>query len=128
MMRELYERSNRQVPFAQKGSNLLNEPIQGPGVPANNYGVSPEDIDKVDAWIADGFTIPMRTPDDTLIFVSKEKSKEIKSHRAECVGCISSCKLSTWCEDADKKYSTGKLPDPRVHCIRKGLQKAIAVN
>lgn len=126
MMRELYERSSRQVPFAKKRSNSMSVPVEGRGVPANNYGISPDDKEKVDGWIAQGFTIPLRTPDDTLIFVTKEKDLEIKSHKTDCVGCISTCKLSTWCEDADKKYSTGKLPDPRVHCIRKGLQAAIA--
>ncbi len=126
MMRELYERSNRQVPFAKKISNSMNKPVEGLGVPVNSYGVLPEDKEKVDSWIAQGFATPLRTPDDTLIFVTKEKALEIKSHRTECVGCISTCKLSTWCEDADKKYSTGKIPDPRVHCIRKGLQAAIA--
>lgn len=126
MMRELYERSERQVPFMQNRSDSMNEPVEGPGVPTNRYGISPEDKGKVDEWIAQGFTIPLRTPDDTLIFVTSERALEIKSHRTECVGCISTCKLSTWCEDADKKYSTGKQPDPRVHCIRKGLQEAIA--
>ncbi len=104
----------------------MNEPVEGPGVPANSYGVSPKDKGKVDSWIAQGFTAPLPTPDGTLIFVTREKAQEIKSHKTECVGCISTCKLSTWCEDADKKYTTGKRPDPRVHCIRKGLQEAIA--
>lgn len=126
MMRELYERSARQVPYAQKNSNRLNEPVEGPNVPNNTYRVSPEDKVKIDHWIAQGFCVPMSTPDDTLIFVTKETEREIKSHRNDCVGCISTCKLSTWCEDSSKKYSTGKRPDPRVHCIRKGLQAAIA--
>lgn len=126
MMRELYDRSARQVPFTQDNSNSMSEPVEGAGVPANNYRILAEDKEKVDTWIAHGFTIPMHTPDDTLIFVTKKTELEIKSHRLECVGCISTCKLSTWTEDASKKYSTGKRPDPRVHCIRKGLQEAIA--
>ncbi len=126
MMVELKERSNRQVPFTQKLSNSMSAPVEGKGVPANKYSISLEDKEKVDRWIAQGFTIPLPTPDNTLIFVTNEKAREIKSHKTECVGCISTCKLSTWCEDADKKYSTGKTPDPRVHCIRKGLQEAIA--
>jgi NAD(P)H-dependent flavin oxidoreductase YrpB (nitropropane dioxygenase family) len=126
MMRELYERSQRQVPFTKQQTNSMNEPVEGPGVPTNRYGISADDKGKVDTWIAQGFTIPLRTPDDTLVFVTGEIAREIKSHKAECVGCISVCKLSTWCEDAGKKYSTGKQPDPRVHCIRKGLQGAIA--
>ena len=126
MMRELYERSNRQVPFSPEKSDSMDALVEGVGVPVNRYGISPDDKAKVDGWIAQGFTIPMRTPDSTLVFVTKDKEREIKSHRTECVGCISTCKLSAWCEDADKKYTTGKLPDPRVHCIRKGLQAAIA--
>ncbi len=126
MMQELYERSDRQVPFALTRTDTMAHPVEGPEVPFNRYGVSAEDKPKIDTWISQGFTVPLRTPDDTLIFVTKEKAAEIKSHRTECVGCISTCKLSTWCEDASKKYSTGKQPDPRVHCIRKGLQAAIA--
>ncbi len=126
MMRELSDRSKRQVPYAQEFCNSMNEPVEGGGVPVNKYRISPDDKTKVDAWIAQGFSTPIATPDNTIIFVTKEKELEIKSHRAECVGCISTCKLSTWCEDASKKFSTGKRPDPRVHCIRKGLQAAIA--
>lgn len=125
MMRDLYERSKRQVPFTLTGDENMSEPVEGPGVPKNRYGISPDDKIKVDGWIAQGFTIPERTPDDTLIFVTKQEALEIKSHKTECVGCISTCKLSGWCEDQDKNYSTGKRPDPRVHCIRKGLQGAI---
>ena len=125
MICELYERSKRQVPFVPKCSNSMNEPVEGEGVPRNSYHVAPQDKAKVDSWIAAGFTIPLRTPDDTLIFVTPELALEIKSHKTDCVGCISTCKLSAWSEDAEKKYTTGKLPDPRVHCIRKGLEGAI---
>ncbi|MCP4934054.1 MAG: nitronate monooxygenase [bacterium] len=125
MMRELYERSSRQVPYAKRRDTSMSEPVEGPGVPNNKYGVTPQDMEKVNDWIEQGFTMPLRTPDDTLVFVTPEKALEIKSHKDECVGCISTCKLSTWSEEADKKHSTGKMSDPRVHCIRKGLQGAI---
>jgi hypothetical protein len=68
----------------------------------------------------------MRTPDQTIVMVSPQEAVEIKTNRTDCVGCISVCKLSSWLEDEDKKFTTGKLPDPRVHCIRKGLQGAIS--
>jgi hypothetical protein len=104
----------------------MSERVEGAGVPRNNYVIAPKDKQRVDHWIEQGFTVPLRTPDDTLIFVTPEKAREIRSHKDDCVGCISTCKLSTWSEDGDKKYSTGKRSDPRVHCIRKGLQAAIA--
>ncbi len=34
---------------------------------------------RVDDWVADGFTEAMRTPDSTLIFVTPEKSREIRT-------------------------------------------------
>ena len=48
---------------------------------------------KVDAWIAEGFNIPLRTPDNTLIFVTREAAREIKAYLTDCVGCLSTCKL-----------------------------------
>jgi NAD(P)H-dependent flavin oxidoreductase YrpB (nitropropane dioxygenase family) len=125
MMRELYQRASRQVPYAPKADENMSEPVEGVGVPKNKYGVTPQDKVRVDDWIAAGFTIPMRTPDDTLVFLSKHEAKEFKDHKTDCVGCISTCKLSSWCEDRDKNFTTGKMTDPRVHCIRKGLQGAI---
>ena len=77
MLRELYERSMRQVPYASKISNSMNKPVEGPDVPTNNYGVSVEDKGKVDCWIAQGFTIPLRTPDDTLIFVTRSEERRV---------------------------------------------------
>ncbi len=125
MIDGLYGGIERQVAFATKRNEAMTECLAGPGVPANGYYVSPEDCKKVAGWTAAGFGIPLRTPDDTLIFVSRERALEIREHRNECVGCLASCALSSWCQDPEKKYVTGKRPDPRAYCIRKGLVGAI---
>lgn len=125
MIDDLYGNIERQVPFAPKRNEKMTKRVDGPGVPANGYYVSPDDSVKVEAWIAGGFNIPLRTPDDTLIFVTRDRALEIRQHKKECVGCIASCALSSWCQDPEKKYVTGKRPDPRVYCIRKGLVGAI---
>lgn len=125
MIDALYGNIERQVPFSTKRTETMTKCLDGPGAPANGYFVLPEDGVKIDAWIAAGVGIPLRTPDDTLIFVSKDRASEIREHRNECVGCLASCALSSWCQDEDKRYVTGKRPDPRAYCIRKGLVGAI---
>ena len=125
MIRDLYQRSERQVSFTTIADDNMTECIKGPGVPATGYFVVAQDKVMVDAWKAQGFDVPLRTPDNTLVFVTQNQAREIKLAKDECVGCLSTCKLSTWSENPSKKYSTGKHSDPRVHCIRKGLLGAI---
>ncbi len=36
-----------------------------------------------------GFTNAMKTPDDTLVFVTPEEEKQIRDDQAECMGCLS---------------------------------------
>lgn len=125
MIQELYQRSERQVPFAPAPDESMTERVEGPSVPVKGYHVTPQDKVKVDAWNTEGFDVPLRTPDNTLIFVTQDKAREIQEFKMECVGCLATCKLSAWSENPEKKYTTGKRPDPRVHCIRKGLLGAI---
>ena len=125
MIRELFERSARQVAFAAEPDENMSERVDGPGVPPKGWWVSAPDREKISGWIDQGFNTPLRTPDDTLVFVSPEKALEIKTYKSDCVGCLATCKLSAWSQDPDMKYTTGRLPDPRVHCIRKGLLGAI---
>ena len=62
----------------------------------------------------------MRTPDDTLIFVSPESGRQIRRDQADCMGCLSHCRFSNWKDHDD--FTTGKLTDPRSFCIQKTLQ------
>jgi hypothetical protein len=63
----------------------------------------------------------MRTPDNTLIFVTPEKSAEIVKDQIDCMGCLSACRFSNWTQH-EPDYSTGKKADPRSFCIQKTLQ------
>jgi len=125
MIKDLVQRSNRQVSFSLDADTNRTERISGPGVRAKGYFVTAKDKLRIEDWMARGFEVPLRTPDDTLVFVTREQNREIKRIKAECVGCLSTCKLSTWSENPERKHTTGKRPDPRVHCIRKGLLGAI---
>jgi NAD(P)H-dependent flavin oxidoreductase YrpB (nitropropane dioxygenase family) len=78
-------------------------------------------LEHVQQWEADGYTEAMRTPDNTLIFVTPEKAREILADQAACMGCLSQCRFSNW-STHEPEFSTGRRTDPRSFCIQKTLQ------
>jgi hypothetical protein len=72
------------------------------------------------SWIGEGFTEALRTPDSTLIFVTREAALKIRTDQVECMGCLSACQFSNWAQS--ETGTTGKNPDPRSFCIQKTLQ------
>ena len=78
------------------------------------------DHEHVQGWLAAGFTEPLKTPDSTLVFVTPEKSRQIRVDQVECMGCLSQCRFSNW--KCDEGGTTGKKPDPRSYCTQKTLQ------
>ncbi len=120
-LRELYARSERQVPFREEATpeegftEFLPLARRGRGV-----WLRAEDLRRVERWRRDGHTQPMRTPDRTLIFVTPEKAREIRRDQADCMGCLSHCLFSGW--KHSEPWTTGRLPDPRSFCIQKTLQ------
>ena len=84
--------------------------------------VAEADKARADGSIADGLVSVERTPDDTVVFVTKEDNDEMKTQRAACVGCISQCRFSSWSQYTETG-TTGKLPDPRSFCISDSLYK-----
>lgn len=121
-IRELIARNERQIEYRSEPEELFAEPFPiGPrGRPVY---VDPDEKAKAEKWIAQGFTEAMKTPDSSIIFVTKEKAQEIHTDQVECMGCLSHCRFSNW-KDRDD-YTTGKKADPRSYCIQKTLQNAI---
>lgn len=72
-----------------------------------------------------GFDEMLKTPDSTVIFVSKERADAIIKDQIECMGCLSACKFSNWSENPELHYTTGRKADPRSFCIQKTLQSII---
>ena len=119
-LRELEERNERQVAYTV-------EPV---GDHVAEYGVGPRrrkvyltdhDLARVKGWEAGGFTEAMRTPDNTLVFVTPEKAAEILKDQVDCMGCLSACRFSNWTQH-EPDFSNGKKADPRSFCIQKTLQ------
>ncbi|MBW8785209.1 MAG: nitronate monooxygenase [Novosphingobium sp.] len=118
-LRELEDRSERQIPYSkvQAGEHTVRLDV---GVKGKNFWVTPKDLERARSWAALGFTEGLRTPDDTIVFVSPAERNTIREDQAACMGCLSHCGFSSWKDHDD--YTTGRLADPRSFCIQKTLQ------
>ena len=58
------------------------------GSKKKSFLVNRKDVDKILSLSNQGFSEPLKTPDD-LIMVSKEKAAEIKKDQTDCMGCLS---------------------------------------
>ncbi len=116
---ELQARSDRQIAYTPDMVGDHSRPLD-----INRKGnivyVTQGDLIRADKWSHQGFTSIMRTPDQTLIFVTPEKQAQIRQHQIECMGCLSQCRFSNWADN--EKTSTGRKADPRSFCIQKTLQ------
>lgn len=118
-LRELKGRTERQVAYTRSPENTCIAEL-AIGARGRAVYVSPEDLEKIELWMADGYDTAMRTPDNTLIFVEAERSKSILRDQIDCMGCLSACVFSNWSEG--EGGTTGRKADPRSFCIQKTLQ------
>ncbi|MDQ3145266.1 MAG: nitronate monooxygenase [Pseudomonadota bacterium] len=119
-LRSLQGRSERQIALTreQVGDHAFELDV-GIGT-RKNYWVTKGDLQHAREWFGAGYTEAIKTPDDTLIFVTPEEQKGIRKDQADCMGCLSQCAFSSWAEN--EKNSTGRLADSRSFCIQKTLQ------
>ncbi len=118
-LNELKERSERQVTYQTEpvGDHDASLPI---GARGRAVYLTRHEKDKAVEWIGAGFTEALRTPDNTLIFVTPEIENHILTDQIECMGCLSQCQFSNWAEN--EAGTTGRKADPRSFCIQKTLQ------
>lgn len=119
-LRGLEGRHNRQIPFSPTPEGVMTEALPiGPR--KRNVYVELQDKDRAEKWILEGYDDQMKTPDSTLIFVSKAEAAQIHEDQVNCMGCLSHCAFSNWKDHDD--FTTGKKADPRSFCIQKTLQE-----
>ncbi len=123
-IKELRARSARQVQYSNKPENGFSAEVKY-GPRGRSIYVHPDNIENCMQWTAVGYTEILKTPDDTAIFVTKEKAMEINKDQIDCMGCLTACKFSNWYNSSEHKFTTGKKPDPRSYCIQKTLQNII---
>lgn len=118
-LQELIERSERQIAYALEsvGEHVAEFQVGAVGRPVY---LTTGDLAHAKAWVAQGFTRAMRTPDNTLIFVTPERAQSITADQVNCMGCLNACHFSNWAVGDDG--TTGKKPDPRSFCIQKTLK------
>lgn len=118
-LEELFERSARQIPFSDEKNDIFTEEFK---LGRRSIFIKDEDVGKVHEWQAEGHSDPMKTPDNTIIFVSPSRREQILTDQRNCMGCLSRCKFSNWDEHDG---STKSPPDPRSFCILKTLDDVI---
>lgn len=118
-LRNLEARSDRQIPFStqEAGDHTFQLDV---GVKGKNFWVTRNDLLRAREWFGLGFTDALKTPDNTLVFVTPAEKSEIRKDQADCMGCLSQCSFSSWADT--ETNSTGRLADPRSFCIQKTLQ------
>jgi hypothetical protein len=118
-LRDLEGRSERQIPYSRVEAGVHTVQLDV-GVKGKNFWVAPKDRERARGWVAKGFTEALKTPDDTVVFVTSEERATIREDQTACMGCLSHCGFSSWKDHDD--YTTGRLADPRSFCIQKTLQ------
>lgn len=118
-LRSLEARSERQIAYSTEhaGDHTFQLDV---GVKGKNFWVTRNDLLRAREWFGLGFTSALKTPDNTLVFVSEEEKGVIRKDQADCMGCLSQCQFSSWADT--ETNSTGRLADPRSFCIQKTLQ------
>jgi nitronate monooxygenase len=118
-LHELQQRSEHQVAYTIEpvGEHVAEFKV---GPRGRTVYLTAQDKVSAERWVADGFTEALRTPDATLIFVTPQKAREIRTDQIACMGCLSACQFSNWAQNEVR--STGRKADPRSYCIQKTLQ------
>ena len=118
-LRDLEARSERQIPYSKQeaGDHVVQLDV---GVKGKNFWVTPHDRARARDWAAEGYTEALKTPDNTVVFVTETDKAVIRKDQTDCMGCLSHCGFSSWKDHDD--YTTGYLADPRSFCIQKTLQ------
>src|SRR5438309_2055530 len=86
-------------------------PLPRVGARARLFNLTPNDRERAEGWVAQGFSDALRTPDSTLVFVTPASSVEIREDQINCMGCLSTCQFSNWAQN--ESGTTGKKADPR---------------
>ncbi len=118
-LRALEARSERQIAFSTTATGD-HQFLLDVGVGRKKYWVTRDDLLRAREWAALGNSEALKTPDNTLVFVTPEDKGVIRQDQSDCMGCLSQCGFSSWADTEDN--STGRLADPRSFCIQKTLQ------
>ena len=119
-LRALEARSERQIAFSTTATGD-HQFLLDVGVGRKKYWVTRDDLLRAREWGALGHSEALKTPDNTLVFVTPEDKHVIRTDQSDCMGCLSQCRFSNWSQH-EPDFTNGKKADPRSFCIQKTLQ------
>ena len=124
LLEDLFNRLTREVEYKIVADEVFNTEITS-GKSKKTYFVKDSEKNNIDKWLAAGYTEAIRTPDNTIVFVTENTANEMKDDLRDCIGCLSCCQFSSWSQYfPEQNYTCGAIPDPRKFCIQKALQYA----
>ena len=118
-MNDLRARSERQIAYQSEPVGDHDTAL-AVGARGRLVYVTAHEKASAEGWKSAGFTEALRTPDNTLVFVTPASEEHILRDQVECMGCLSQCQFSNWAEN--EAGTTGRRADPRSYCIQKTLQ------
>jgi nitronate monooxygenase len=127
-IQNLRGRSERQVDFSEeKTDDFCDE--HGISARKRIHFFKKGDVSKIQEWESKGYTEGLKTPDNTIVFVTPQERDEIVKDQQDCMGCLSACAFSNWATEEysiNEHMTTGRKADPRSFCIQKTLQNSIS--
>ncbi|MDR3078986.1 MAG: nitronate monooxygenase [Rickettsiales bacterium] len=120
-LRELFDRSSRQVDYANVQSEEFNSKFLIAG--GSTVFIREGDLEITNGWFNGDYSEVLRTPAGTIIFLRPDEFEELKKDMRSCCGCLSQCQFSCWSQSSET-HSTGRIPDFRKMCIQRALQNA----
>lgn len=117
---DLFDRSATAMPYAEVPDGDFQVPVS---VGAAKVYITAADKEQADGYIGAGRTEAMKTNDNQIVFVTPKNRDDMQTARANCLGCLSHCLFSGFCQTTEN-LSTGKLPDARYFCIKDSLYRA----
>ena len=115
-LKELMERKETEMPYKDSSEGIFTHPFTVSS--AHTVYLTAHDFERAEKYMKAGKSVPLRTPDSSLIFVTPDREEKLKKDRSQCVGCLAACAFSGWSQ------ATGhldRLPDSRSFCINKTL-------
>ena len=119
-LRDLEARSERQIAFSTESAGSHTHTLDVGVARGRTYWVTRDDLLRAREWFGLGYTDALKTPDNTLVYVTPEDKTIIRKDQQACMGCLSQCAFSSWADT--ESNTTGRLADPRSFCIQKTLQ------
>src|SRR3546814_4694872 len=83
--------------FSDWSSDVCSSDLFGlcVGVGRKKYFVTKGDLMRARQWFGQGFVDALKTPDNTLVFVTPDEKTVIRKDQADCMGCLSQCSFSS---------------------------------